>query len=112
MRPDRFWSGARLSELRLLRSRAEQLARVGDKVLLKSWQNGPFTRHGKPTDPGGDIEVRAYVVKETQTKVTVLWQDGESEVMDAKALIPYLNPDEYDCWWVCVLFRIWKYPDG
>ncbi|KZV76968.1 hypothetical protein PENSPDRAFT_597485 [Peniophora sp. CONT] len=98
VRPDRFWSGARLSELRLLRSRAEQLARVGDKVLLKNWQNGPLTRHGKPTDPGGDIEVRAYVVRETQTRVSVLWQDGESEVMDAKALIPYLNPDEYDCW--------------
>jgi ubiquitin-conjugating enzyme E2 O len=41
-------------------------------------------------------------VKETMTRVTVLWQDGASEVLDTKELIPYLNPDEYDCW--CVYF--------
>lgn len=75
------------------------MMRVGDKVLLKNWVNEPITRHGKPSDPGGDIEVRAYVAKETRTRVTVLWQDGSSELLDAKDLIPYLNPDEYDCWW-------------
>jgi hypothetical protein len=77
------------------------MMRVGDKVCLKNCSQEPVTRHGKPTDPGGDIEVRAYVIKETRTSVNVLWQDGTSGTYDAKELIPYLNPDEYDCW--CVL---------
>ncbi|KAI0036624.1 hypothetical protein K488DRAFT_67467 [Vararia minispora EC-137] len=98
VRPERFWSGANLSKLRLVRSRAEQMMHVGDKVLLKNWAEEPSTRHGKPADPGGDVEVRAYVVKETKTLVTVLWQDGKGEDIDSKELIPYLNPDEYDCW--------------
>ncbi|KAH9082216.1 hypothetical protein EDB83DRAFT_2503321 [Lactarius deliciosus] len=97
-RPERFWSGENLAKLKLVRSRAEWMMRVGDKVILKDATNLPSTRHGKEGEPYGVIEVRVYVVRETQTTVDVLWQDGSTETMPTTRLIPYLNPDEYDCW--------------
>ena len=97
-RPERFWSGEKLAKLKLVRSRAEWMMRVGDKVILKDITNLPSTRHGKEGEPYGVIEVRVYVVRETQTTVEVLWQDGSTEAMPTTKLIPYLNPDEYDCW--------------
>jgi ubiquitin-conjugating enzyme E2 O len=97
-RPERFWSGASLAKLKLMRSRAEWMMRVGDKVILKDATSLPSTRHGKEGDPYGVVEVRVYVVRETQTTVDVLWQDGSKETMPTAKLIPYLNPDEYDCW--------------
>ena len=39
-----------------------------------------------------------YVVQETKSSVEVLWQDGTRETLDACNTVPYLNPDEYDCW--------------
>lgn len=97
-RPERFWSGENLAKLKLVRSRAEWMMRVGDKVILKDAASLPSTRHGKEGEPYGVIEVRVYVVRETQTTVDVLWQDGSTETMPTTKLIPYLNPDEYDCW--------------
>ncbi|KAI0257678.1 hypothetical protein BJV78DRAFT_1164298 [Lactifluus subvellereus] len=97
-RPDRFWSGEDLAKLKLVRSRAEWMMRVGDKVILKDASSLPFTRHGKEGEPYGVVEVRVYVVRETQTTVDVLWQDGSKETVLTTKLIPYLNPDEYDCW--------------
>jgi len=97
-RPERFWSGENLAQLKLVRSRAEWMMRVGDKVILKDAANLPCTRHGKEGEPYGIIEVRVYVVRETRTTVEVLWQDGSTETMPTTKLIPYLNPDEYDCW--------------
>jgi ubiquitin-conjugating enzyme E2 O len=97
-RPARFWSGEDLGKLKLVRSRAEWMMRVGDKVILKDPSNLPFTRHGKEGESYGIVEVRVYVVRETQTTVVVLWQDGSKETVLTTELIPYLNPDEYDCW--------------
>jgi ubiquitin-conjugating enzyme E2 O len=97
-RPERFWSGVDLAKLKLVRSRAEWMMRVGDKVILKDAASLPSTRHGKEGEPYGIIEVRVYVVRETRTTVDVLWQDGSTETMLTTKLIPYLNPDEYDCW--------------
>ena len=97
-RPERFWSGADLAKLKLVRSRAEWMMRVGDKIILKDAARLPSTRHGREGEPYGIIEVRVYVVRETQTTVDVLWQDGSTESMLTTKLIPYLNPDEYDCW--------------
>ncbi|TFY81129.1 hypothetical protein EWM64_g2884 [Hericium alpestre] len=96
-RPARFWHGQDFGRLKLVRSRAEQLMRVGDKVILKDSTNLPFTRHGKEGE-NGIMEVRVYVVKTTQTIVNVMWQDGTIEALLATDLIPYINPDEYDCW--------------
>ena len=97
-RPKRFWSGVDLAKLKLVRSRAEWMMRVGDKIILKDAASLPSTRHGREGEPYGIIEVRVYVVRETQTTVDVLWQDGSTETLLTTKLIPYLNPDEYDCW--------------
>lgn len=97
-RPQRFWYGEDMGKLQLVRSRAEQMMRVADKVTLKDAPGIPFTVHGKEGEPWGLIQVRVYVVKVTESTVHVLWQDGSTETLLATRLIPYLNPDEYDCW--------------
>lgn len=82
----------------LVRRRAEQAIRVGDRVVLKDPTTGPISTHGKEGEGPGILTVRTLVVKETRTSVNVLWQDGTRGTLDAKETIPYLNPDEYDCW--------------
>lgn len=52
------------------------------------------------------LEVRTFVVQETRTTIAVLWQDGTRETLNATETIPYLNPDEYDCWYV--QWKSWK----
>ena len=74
---------------------------VGDRVLLRSG-DGPVSTHGREGDSLGLITVKTLVVKETYTRVNVLWQDGTRETLDAKDTVPYLNPDEYDCWYVMI----------
>lgn len=71
--------------------------RVGDRVVLKDG-TGPRSTHGREGEGPGIIPVDTLVVKETNTRVNVLWQDGTREALDAKDTVPYLNPDEYDCW--------------
>jgi len=72
--------------------------RVGERVVFKDPTRPPFTTHGQETDPASALVVRTLVVKETRTTLDVLWQDGTRETLNSKELIPYLNPDEYDCW--------------
>ncbi|KAI0355359.1 hypothetical protein OH77DRAFT_1403203 [Trametes cingulata] len=96
-RPQRYWYGSDLGKLTTITRRAEEGMRVGDRVKLKAG-GGPVTRHGRSTDYQGMIEVDTLVVQETRTTVDVLWQDGTREIVDAKQTVPYLNPDEYDCW--------------
>ncbi len=98
-RPQRFWYGPDLGKLTLVRRRAEQAVRVGDRVVLKN-EVGPSSTHGKEGEGPGIISVDTLVVKETRTRVSVLWQDGTREIVDSKDTVPYLNPDEYDCWLV------------
>ena len=71
---------------------------MGDRVLLKGVNDVPVTRHGRDEGENSGIDVRTFVVRETRTSVDVLWQDGVKETLDSKETIPYLNPDEYDCW--------------
>lgn len=98
-RPDRFWYGERLSELTLVKTRSDQDLRAGDRVVLKDFllENlvAPISTHG---EEGDAITVKKQTVKETRTSVNVLWQNGTQEVLRSTELIPYLNPDEYDCW--------------
>ncbi|KAI0371562.1 hypothetical protein BV20DRAFT_965322 [Pilatotrama ljubarskyi] len=96
-RPQRYWYGSDLGKLTTVTRRAEEAMRVGDRVKLKAG-GGPVTRHGRSIDNYGMIEVDTLVVQETRTTVDVLWQDGSRERIDAKQSVPYLNPDEYDCW--------------
>lgn len=97
-RPERFWSGSDLGKLTLVRRRAEQSMRVGDRVLLKNQDDVPVTTHGKEGVQQGPVEVRTLVVRQTRSTVNVLWQDGTKERLDSRETVPYLNPDEYDCW--------------
>ena len=51
------------------------------------------------TDLGGvKGPVQTFVVRETQSTVQVLWQDGTREILKTTEIIPHLNPDEYECW--------------
>ncbi len=72
--------------------------RCGDRVRLRNNAGVAITRHGRTTENQGVIEVDTLAVLETQTTVEVLWQDGTKETVDARETVPYLNPDEYDCW--------------
>lgn len=71
--------------------------RLGDRVVMKNGA-GPRSTHGKEGEGPGIISVDTLVVRETHTRINVLWQDGTREVLDSTATVPYLNPDEYDCW--------------
>ncbi|KAF8807738.1 hypothetical protein BYT27DRAFT_7338382 [Phlegmacium glaucopus] len=97
-RPQTFWSGEELGMLTLIRGRFDLDMRVGDRVHLKDTSGLPTTEHGQDGDAGGAFQVTTCLVTETSTEVDVLWQDGIQETMKSIDLIPYLNPDEYDCW--------------
>ncbi|KAG0704339.1 hypothetical protein DFH29DRAFT_981464 [Suillus ampliporus] len=96
-RPKRFWSGDDLTKLTVIRMRLDDI-RVGDKVLLEKDVGIPVTTYGVESGPHGAMTIRTLCVKETKTVVNVLWQDGSQESIPSTGLIPYLNPDEYDCW--------------
>lgn len=71
---------------------------MGDRVFLKSAIDVPTTVHGQEGEPAGAVSVSTLTVQETRTTVHVLWQDGTQETLRSTELIPYMNPDEYDCW--------------
>lgn len=79
----------------VLRMRLDDI-RVGDKVILEKDIGSPVTIWDVDTEPNSAI--KTLCVKETQTVVNVLWQDGSQQSIPSTELIPYLNPDEYDCW--------------
>lgn len=92
-----------MSRLLLVRGQSDGKPRVGDKYIIRNsslaFQKGLRPSfHGKDGVDGGVVVVRAVVVTETRTRVTVLWQNGAKEEYDSNSLIPYLNVDEYDCW--------------
>ena len=67
-------------------------------MTLKSVPDGVITTHGKDSIRAGIMKVETFVVCETETFVDLLWQDGKTEKVRTTDLVPYLNPDEYDCW--------------
>lgn len=96
-RPQRFWAGKDIGKLTLIRGHSDLEMRVGDRVRLKDNTAAPFTIHRRD-DTDALLEVRLFVVTETETTLDVLWQDGTKESLRSTEVIPYLNPDEYDCW--------------
>ena len=98
-RPQRFWCGEDLAKLTVVGGRSDHDMRVGERVMFKDHTRPPFTKHGDENDPSNSLTVRILTVTETRTTINVLWQDGTLEAVDSKELIPYLNPDEYDCWY-------------
>ncbi|CAK5280472.1 unnamed protein product [Mycena citricolor] len=95
-RPQQFWTAEDMSRLTLIRSVSDLAMRVGDRVEFKDPDKGPKTMHGP--ENGTQIPIQTFAVTETRTHVQVLWQDGTRETLRSTELIPYLNPDEYDCW--------------
>ncbi|KAF5385291.1 hypothetical protein D9615_001389 [Tricholomella constricta] len=95
-RPQRFWYGKDLANLTVIRGRSDLEMRLGDRVRLKDSSGAPSTKHGQEGDE--TIQIQVYVVAETETTLDVLWQDGTQETIRSTKVIPYLNPDEYDCW--------------
>ncbi|KAJ7630782.1 hypothetical protein FB45DRAFT_916544 [Roridomyces roridus] len=95
-RPQQFWTAADMSHLILIRSLSDLQMRVGDRVTFKDENNLPSTSHGGLDGP--QITVKTFSVTETETIVDVLWQNGTKETIRATELIPYVTPDEYDCW--------------
>ncbi|KAG6832272.1 hypothetical protein H0H92_003505 [Tricholoma furcatifolium] len=96
-RPQRFWSGEDIGKLTIIRGRSDLEMRVGDRIRLKDSTGAPFTKHGQD-EFGEGLELRSFIVTETETTLDVLWQDGTKETIKSTEVIPYLNPDEYDCW--------------
>ena len=103
IRPPKFWSGPDIAKLTLIRGRPELEMRVGDQIKFKHQREDlPVTRHGRDDDINGLVTVQTYFVAETRTTLEVLWQDGVREMLNAVDVIPYYNPDEYDCWFVAL----------
>lgn len=94
-RPQKFWYGPDISKLTLVRGVSDQQPHVGHHVTLKNPPEDFVTLHGTG---GEQFKVETGVVWETETTVDLLWQDGTRERCRTTDLIPYLNPDEHDCW--------------
>ncbi|EAU92700.2 hypothetical protein CC1G_01745 [Coprinopsis cinerea okayama7 len=97
-RPPRFWVGSDISKLTLVRGKADAEMRVGDRVNLKNTEDLPMTEHGNEKEPAGIVHVQTFKVTDTETTIDILWQDGEKETVRSVDVIPYVSPDEYDCW--------------
>jgi ubiquitin-conjugating enzyme E2 O len=82
----------------MVRGRSDRQMRVGDKAHLENSGCLPTTTHGREGEPTGKVVVDTLLVKETCTVVDVLWQNGTHETLRSTELVPYLNPDESDCW--------------
>jgi ubiquitin-conjugating enzyme E2 O len=97
-RPDRFWTVLDFHKLSLIRGKSDVEMRVGDRVKLKDPNGQPATAHGSENEDVGIVYLQSYEVVETVTMLDVLWQDGVKETVRSTELIPYVSPDEYDCW--------------
>ncbi|KAJ6621581.1 hypothetical protein B0H10DRAFT_2016484 [Mycena sp. CBHHK59/15] len=95
-RPQQYWTAPDMSKLTLIRSLSDLEMRVGDRVTLRDDYKLPGTTHGLESE--AQVVVKTFTVIETQTFLDVLWQDDTKETLRSTELIPYLNPDEYDCW--------------
>lgn len=74
--------------------------RAGDVIELKDPSGLPFTAHGSEDDPTGVLTVQVFRVHTTETTVEILWQNGTKELLNATEIIPHMNSDEHDCWYV------------
>lgn len=97
-RPERFWHGEDLRKLTVLRTKSGDV-RVGDKVIVPDDETIPIVSFESGMEGNCKIDSRTLCVQGTRTTVVVLWQDGSRETLPSTDLIPYLNVDEYDCWY-------------
>ncbi|KAF9270048.1 hypothetical protein L218DRAFT_952243 [Marasmius fiardii PR-910] len=97
-RPQRFWYGKDLAKLTLVRCHADAQLKISDRINLKDTTGLPYTKHGREGEACGVITVHGFTMALTETTLDILWQDGTEESVLATDVVPYLNPDEYDCW--------------
>ncbi|KAG7099028.1 hypothetical protein E1B28_000908 [Marasmius oreades] len=97
-RPHRFWHGKDIAKLTLVRCHADAQLKISDRIKLKDTTGLPYTKHGREGEACGVITVHGFTMALTETTLDVLWQDGAEESVLATDVVPYLNPDEYDCW--------------
>jgi ubiquitin-conjugating enzyme E2 O len=67
-------------------------------MRLKDKTGALVTQHGVEGGECGVFTVNMYQVIETETELDILWQDGSTETIMARDVVPQLNPDEYECW--------------
>jgi len=99
-RPQRFWAGKELHKLAMLILPSDLEPSVGDRVHLKSDIGAFVTQHGPGKRGHGSYTVNTYGIVETETEVEVdiIWQDGVTETLLSRDLLPQLNSDEHECW--------------
>lgn len=101
-RPQRFWYGRDIQQLTVIHGRSDLELRVGDHVAFRNPTPAtlslPITHHGREGEASGLVTVQTYVVAETRTTFSLLWQDGSRETVPSTEVTPYYNPDEHDCW--------------
>ena len=59
-------------------------------------EHGVLRRIPRTETQGYDMNV--YVVRETNLKLRIHWQDGSKSEEEAKTVVPYLNADEHEIW--------------
>ena len=59
---------------------------------------GVLASHYEDPDTPLSIDVEALTVVATRSRVEILWQDGTRGWVPSIEVIPYINPDEFDCW--------------
>ncbi|KXN83875.1 putative ubiquitin-conjugating enzyme E2 23 [Leucoagaricus sp. SymC.cos] len=97
-RPKRFWAGKELCKVTMFPIHSDMEIQVGCRVRLKDTTGLPVTQHGVEGGECGVVTVNMYQVIETETELDILWQDGVTETVLARGVVPQLNPDEYECW--------------
>jgi ubiquitin-conjugating enzyme E2 O len=102
-RPHKFWSGQEMTQLTVIAGKDIPPIRLEEKVLLRNTHMAESkgiapTSHGKKADNSGAFEVRTMVVKQPQSTLRVLWQDGTQESISSTEVVPHIVSDSYECW--------------
>lgn len=71
---------------------------IGSRVRLRDLDPSVVTHHGGTQGTPIKYAVDMMTVKETESELVLLWQDGTIEHVNSKDIIPYINSDEHDCW--------------
>ncbi|SCV71068.1 BQ2448_3830 [Microbotryum intermedium] len=94
VRPKRYWSGSQLSDLLLVRAGAQHLHSIGDKVVFRDPAQEPPRPAGSPILSPTMAGDRVFVIVNSCSKCTVLWQDGTRSTDAAHRFEHCTNLDE------------------
>lgn len=87
-----------------MKPRGSVIGSIGERIVFKDpFQAARLNIHSmiyKDQEMKIEVNVDAMVIRETRTQIEVLWQDGTRSWEISTGLIPHLNLDEYECWYV------------